>query len=74
MHTVNKSQVDIVKGRPELFAEASEIGLVPGEWPDFIAVLDDAGEGFLFQRIFRHEHSAKYRTADGRFALTVLND
>ena len=30
-------------------AEASSLGLTPGNWPDFIAIVDDDGKGFLVQ-------------------------
>ena len=31
-------------------AEASTLGLKPGEWPDFIAITDDDRQGFLVQK------------------------
>src|SRR5512146_2355413 len=50
MLTVSKEQVHLVEGKPVLLAEASELGLAVGEWPDFVAVLDATQEGFLFQK------------------------
>ena len=48
MYIVNKKQVELIDGK--LFTEASTLELKPGEWPDHIAVVDDAGQGYLFQR------------------------
>ena len=31
----------------EVVAEASELGLKPGEWPDMIAITDDLNQGYL---------------------------
>ena len=28
-------------------ADASDVGLAPGQWPDFIAITDEKGSGFL---------------------------
>ena len=48
MLVINKSQVILSEG--SLVAEASSIGLAPGEWPQFISVVNDANEGYIFQR------------------------
>ena len=46
-HTVDRTKFEY---SPEVItAEASEIGLQPGYWPDFIAILDENNEGFLVQ-------------------------
>ena len=75
LHTVTKDTVGLVEGKPELVAEASELGLAPGVWPDFIAVVDDDGEGFLFERSYmRAGGSWCYRTKDGLVSLLVFND
>lgn len=79
MLVVKKDQTTQVVGEAALVAEASELGLRPGEWPQFIAVVDDANEGFLFERgNFRVQNeelmAVTYRTQHGEFELTVLND
>ncbi len=48
MLVVDKSQVILEDGN--LVAEASTLGLAPGNWPDFISVVDDSGSGYLFRR------------------------
>ena len=48
MLVVNKAQTTLGDGG--LVAEASTLGLKPGEWPDFIAVLNDDLKGYLFRR------------------------
>lgn len=60
-------------------AEASDIGLAAGEWPDFIAVMRDGDtEGVLFRRgvtiTARGEFGGyEYWTASG-VRLAVFND
>ena len=34
----------------EIVTEASDLGLKPGEWPDFIAITDEANQGFLVSK------------------------
>jgi hypothetical protein len=34
-----------------VMADASHLGLKPGEWPDFIAITDDDHKGFLLQKM-----------------------
>ncbi len=77
MITVNKSQVILFEGK--LIAEASTLELAPGEWPDFIAVVDDKNEGYLFQRalpIYRDDEFSGYSYADwaSGVGMTVFND
>lgn len=77
MLTVNKSQVELVDGK--LIGEASTMGLAPGEWPDFIAVVDDGGKGFLFQRGGRlagagAEYGYGYFSRASGDVLEVIND
>jgi hypothetical protein len=48
MLIINKKQTTLVDGN--LVTEASMIGLAPGNWPNFIGVVNDAGEGYLFRR------------------------
>jgi len=76
---VNKDRVELVEGKPELIGEASTLGLAPGEWPFHVGVVDDEGEGFLFEnpqpeRVAGELVAQRYSTSDGRLTLTVLND
>ncbi len=53
MIVVKKQDLGLEKdrtGRRYLAGEAPTMGLAPGEWPEYISVVDDAREGFLFQR------------------------
>ena len=34
----------------EIVADASELGLKPGEWPDFITITDEEHQGYLLMR------------------------
>ena len=75
IHVADKLQVSWLNGDKELVAEASELGLEPGYWPEFIALLDDKNEGFLFMRNERIEDGGyRYRTRSGAVPLTVFND
>lgn len=80
MFTVHKRDVGLLEGQPELITEASTLGLPPGNWPDFISVVDDSNSGFLFQKgnVIRADGGDfggfRYYTRDGRFALSVFND
>jgi len=82
MFTVPFRQIHIHETRgpdgpvTEWTAEASELGLPPGQWPEFIAVMHDARpkEGALFCRDATHDGTAvPYRTKSG-VTLTVFND
>lgn len=77
MITVNKSQVSLEDGK--IVGEASTMGLAPGEWPDFIAVVDDSDNGFLFQRADATRYdgdlaSFRYLSTVGNLEMVVLND
>lgn len=78
MITVNYNEHNIIH-HPDLgkfTAEAAELGLAPGEWPDFIAVLRDGSpEGALFQRgaSTTDGGAVSYWTKSG-VELTVYND
>jgi hypothetical protein len=77
MHIANKSQVDVMDGR--LVAEASTLGLKPGEWPDLISVVNDNNEGFLFAKSAPILHDGElggYHYSDWMSGvnMTVLND
>jgi len=76
-HTVNKSHVQLIDNN--LVCEASEIGLRPGEWPEFIGILDDENEGFLFRKgspdvLDGELHAFRYRSRVGNHELLVIND
>lgn len=49
-------------------AEASDLRLRPGEWPDFIAILDESNAGFLV-RLARLE-----KAPDGDVMFAVYQD
>jgi hypothetical protein len=76
MFTVNKNQVDLINGK--LVGEASTMGIPPGEVPDWIAVLDDQNEGFLFGFPVVDIHNEEvtgwnYHTNNG-LQMLVIND
>ena len=51
MLLLQKNNVTMCNGK--LVTEASTAGLAPGEWPDFVAVVDERDSGFLFGPCFR---------------------
>lgn len=73
---VNKSQV-MLDGTA-LVGEASTMNLAPGEWPEFVSVIDDQNEGFLFQRSCRMDFGGEFAgyvyLTKGGAKLTVWND
>ena len=73
---VNKSQV-MLDGTA-LVGEASTMNLAPGEWPEFVSVIDDRNEGFLFQRSTRLDVNGEFMGfayyTKGGAKLTVWND
>lgn len=73
MLTIKKSEVSFIDSTL-LATEASGIGLAPGEWPDFISVLDNNNEGFLFMKSEILELVGMYQTKDGHYRLHVWND
>ena len=77
MVVVQKEQVTLSEDKRYLIGCASDMGLRPGEWPDFISVVDANGSGFLFQRgaMIGDEVGFVYATRTGsNFELHVLND
>ena len=77
MTTIDKSAVTLEDGK--LVTEASTAGLLPGEWPDFVAVLDERQAGFLFQLegLERRDGDtlfARYYDRTSGVALTIFND
>lgn len=76
IHKVKNGELVMELGtHNELLAEASELGLPLGNWPESIALLDDANEGVLFMRVgsIDDEGTYQYRTKNG-LLMTVLND
>lgn len=50
MHAITLTE-PLVKDEGGYYSiEASSLGLAPGEWPDFIALTNEAGIGGLFRR------------------------
>lgn len=80
MLIVNKDRVQLSpNGDPVLSAEASDLGLAPGEWPDFIGVVDDDGDGYLFgptrTRLGDEDLVGfEYANRTGTVRLIVFND
>lgn len=79
MFPVSRKQIAAAKVDDyTVVAEASTIGFKPGEWPDFLAVMQNdsfEGDGWLFKRDFTpDEYGAfTYRHQAG-FKIVVLND
>jgi len=78
MVTVNKSKLDAVVGN-KLVGEASSIGLRVGEWPEFIAVVDDSDKGFLFMKNYPDVNGGEicgmnYFDRTSGVELLVVND
>lgn len=86
MHMVTRERLQAAKtSDTEVVTEASQAGLRPGEWPDFLTVTSEArpNSGFLFLRDDRPSVDAEgeiiaytYRgqmTATG-FSIVLLND
>ncbi len=81
--TVNKEVVTFIPINGDraarLVTEASTLELRPGEWPDFIGVVDHDDQGFLFRRAEDIKNlggdlgGVNYRTRDGML-LVVFND
>ena len=76
MITVNKKQVATTDGK--FVAEASSLGIPPGVVPDFIKVVDDNNNGYVFSTPITHYHRQEvtdwvYKNNTG-LTLTVLND
>lgn len=77
---VNRKQITVLENPLRLVAESSDLQLAPGMWPEFIAVTDDNGSGFLFHKVKPLASSDPeefagytYTTNDG-IELTVFND
>jgi hypothetical protein len=75
---INKKTCTL-SGTDTLVTEASDIGLAPGELPDFIAVVDDNDEGFLFFNPQPDIHNGEiagwyYQRKNGNGKLLVIND
>ena len=73
MHITHKSNCSL-SDEGTLCTEASTIGLTPGEWPQFISVVDDAGEGFIFgPPSHKSDCAYEYPSRTG-VRLLVVND
>jgi len=57
----------------ELVAEASQLGLAPGDWPRSIGIINDDRVGKLYRWRRVDERCAVYETVPGE-RLVVLND
>lgn len=75
---VNRKQVNFIDGK--VLAESSDLGLPPGKWPEFIAITDEEGEGFLFHKVRPIPHrdpeefaGYTYTTQQG-LVMEVFND
>ena len=77
MWTVETDQVNLGRDGKTLTAEAADLGLTPGEWPDFIAVAK-GGEGFLFQKgaaiVVNGQFGGHEYWSKGGTRLSVFND
>ena len=74
IHFVSDQRLGYQGNSNELLVEASQIGLRPGEWPEFIAVTDENGCGFMFSHPTLEPGDARaYSTSQGRRRLIVLN-
>jgi hypothetical protein len=74
---INKEKCTFSEG--VLVTEASDIELLPGEWPDMISVIDDDGEGFIFHRSNAIDANGEfggynYYTRGTGHKLVVFND
>ncbi len=67
---------DVFPVGTNLVCEASTIGLGPGEWPDFVAVVDEKGSGFLFGPTFDRDKEGGriYFSRASAIGLHILND
>jgi hypothetical protein len=75
MTTLNKLNVHFVQGQSLLLAEASDLGLAVGVWPQTISIELDEGQVTVFFKNRQIQNGGwRYETNDGRLALEVLND
>ena len=67
---------DVTACGNKLVTEASTIGLTPGEWPDFVAVVDEKDSGFLFGPCFQQleDGGRAYQSDANSVELHILND
>jgi len=79
--SINVSKDNLTEENAHLFiAEASSIGLKPGQWPEYIFVMPKIGNGMVFQRrspITSQDgdlRAVKYLQQLGCAELVVLND
>lgn len=80
--TLVAHEAQLAGDQPELSAEASDLGITPGKWPETIVVRlheDDAGWdlGFTFQYAESKGgaiQALKYATTGFRYWLTITTD
>jgi hypothetical protein len=72
MHIIHKS-ICTLDGN-SLLTEASCANLAPGEWPEFVSVVDDRNEGFLFGHPRPEPGGGRVYTSRQGFTLHILND
>lgn len=81
--TIHKASIQDVSVAPDhMFVEASTIGLPPGEWPDFVVVVDtDACTLKVFFRSYNFRDNEyeiagfEYQDVENeRYHLTIYND
>lgn len=73
MIVINKEQVSLHDNC--LVTEASSAGLRPGEWPDFVSVINDEGNGFLFGPLFKPlSDGGRVYLSKSNLELHILND
>lgn len=79
MYIVEKSQVELFEGATnKLTSEASMMGFAPGVWPELVGVVDENGEGFMFQKgdviLHGEEFGGYYYYTKSGLQLTIFND
>jgi len=78
MHLIGRDTLTVIKEKRQLVTEASDIGLTPGEWPDFIGIGEDPSaaefKGFLFQKERFDGEVCWYGSRSINWTLVVLND
>ncbi len=78
IHRIDKTQITPSVDGKSLVTEASDIGLHPGEWPEWIRIMGAVNDGFLYRRgreMTRYEEfiGYEYERGDGHL-LIVFND
>lgn len=79
MLVVNKKDVTFNPATFSAGAEASSLGLAPGEWPQFVSIVNDKGDGFLLGPGVAFYHNEEfggmeYQSPHSRLKLDIYND